>query len=84
MIKLGNELPWCHADYDEENTNDEAGASHTSDRSSDRLKQAPCLLRACGPPSRSELCLRIPMKPAMHSNVKPATCSDPKAAGVPI
>jgi len=28
--------------------------------------------------------LRIPTKPAMHSNVKPATCSDPKAAGVPI
>jgi hypothetical protein len=28
--------------------------------------------------------LRIPMKPAMHSNLKPATCSDPKPAGVPI
>jgi len=28
--------------------------------------------------------LRIPTKPAMHSNVKPATCSDPKPAGVPI
>jgi hypothetical protein len=28
--------------------------------------------------------VRIPMKPAMHSNVKPATCSDPKPAGVPI
>jgi hypothetical protein len=28
--------------------------------------------------------LRIPMKPAMHSNRKPATCSDPKPAWVPI
>jgi hypothetical protein len=28
--------------------------------------------------------LRIPTKPAMHSNMKPATCSDPKPAGVPI
>jgi hypothetical protein len=28
--------------------------------------------------------LRIPTKPTMHSNVKPATCSDPKPAGVPI
>ena len=28
--------------------------------------------------------VRIPTKPAMHSNVKPATCSDPKPAGVPI
>ena len=28
--------------------------------------------------------VRIPMKPAMHSNLKPATCSDPKPAGVPI
>jgi hypothetical protein len=28
--------------------------------------------------------LRIPMKPAMHSNLKPATCSDPKPARVPI
>ena len=30
------------------------------------------------------MCSRIPMKPAMHSNVKPATRSDPKPAGVPI
>ena len=28
--------------------------------------------------------LRIPTKPAMHSNLKPATYSDPKPAGVPI
>ncbi len=28
--------------------------------------------------------VRIPMKPAMHSNIKPATCSDLKAATVPI
>jgi hypothetical protein len=28
--------------------------------------------------------LQIPTKPAMHSNMKPATCSDPKPAGVPI
>jgi hypothetical protein len=28
--------------------------------------------------------LRIPMKPAMHSNRKPATCSDLKPASVPI
>jgi hypothetical protein len=28
--------------------------------------------------------VRIPTKPAMHSNLKPATCSDPKPAGVPI
>ena len=28
--------------------------------------------------------LRIPTKPAMHSNMKPATYSDPKPAGVPI
>jgi uncharacterized protein YidB (DUF937 family) len=33
---------------------------------------------------REEILLRIPTKPAMHSNVKPATCSDPKPAGVPI
>ena len=33
-------------------------------------------------PKQSQL--RIPMKPAMHSNLKPATCSDPKPAGVPI
>ena len=26
----------------------------------------------------------FPMKPAMHSELKPATCSDPKPAGVPI
>jgi hypothetical protein len=26
----------------------------------------------------------IPMKPAMHSNLKPATCSDPMPAAVPI
>ena len=28
--------------------------------------------------------LRLPTKPAMHSNMKPATYSDPKPAGVPI
>ena len=28
--------------------------------------------------------LRIPTKPAMHSNWKPATCSDLKPAGIPI
>ena len=28
--------------------------------------------------------VRIPTKPAMHSNMKPATCSDPKPATVPI
>jgi hypothetical protein len=28
--------------------------------------------------------LRIPTKPAMYSNLMPATCSDPKPAGVPI
>ena len=28
--------------------------------------------------------VRIPTKPAMHSNLKPATCSDPKPAAVPI
>ena len=28
--------------------------------------------------------VRIPTKPAMHSNMKPATYSDPKPAGVPI
>jgi hypothetical protein len=28
--------------------------------------------------------VRIPTKPAMHSNMKPATCSDPKPASVPI
>ena len=28
--------------------------------------------------------LRIPTKPAMHSNLKPATCSDAKPAGIPI
>jgi hypothetical protein len=27
--------------------------------------------------------MRIPTKPAMHSNLKPATCSDPKPAEVP-
>ncbi|WP_428987984.1 hypothetical protein [Methylocapsa aurea] len=35
---------------------------------------------------QSVLCgsLRIPTKPAMHSNMNPATCSDPKPASVPI
>jgi hypothetical protein len=28
--------------------------------------------------------LRIPTKPAMHSNLKPATYSDAKPAGIPI
>jgi hypothetical protein len=28
--------------------------------------------------------VRIPTKPAMHSKMKPATCSDLKPAGVPI
>jgi hypothetical protein len=28
--------------------------------------------------------VRIPTKPAMHSNVKPATFSDPKPAAIPI
>jgi len=28
--------------------------------------------------------VRIPTKPAMHSNLKPATYSDAKPAGVPI
>jgi transposase-like protein len=28
--------------------------------------------------------VRIPTKPAMHSNMNPATCSDPKPASVPI
>jgi len=28
--------------------------------------------------------VRIPTKPAMHSNLKPATCSDAKPAGIPI
>jgi len=28
--------------------------------------------------------VRIPMKPAMHSNRKPATCSDAKPAAIPI
>jgi len=28
--------------------------------------------------------MRIPTKPAMHSNLKPATYSDAKPAGVPI
>jgi len=28
--------------------------------------------------------VRIPTKPAMHSNLKPATCSDPKPAAIPI
>ncbi len=27
--------------------------------------------------------VRIPTKPAMHSNMKPATNSDPKPAGIP-
>jgi hypothetical protein len=26
--------------------------------------------------------MRIPTKPATHSNMNPATCSDPKPAGV--
>ena len=30
------------------------------------------------------LSVRIPTKPAMHSNLKPATYSDLKPAGVPI
>jgi hypothetical protein len=33
---------------------------------------------------REVLIVGIPTKPAMHSNMKPATCSDPKPAGVPI
>jgi hypothetical protein len=34
--------------------------------------------------SAKALILRIPTKPAMHSNLKPATCSDAKPAGIPI
>ena len=34
------------------------------------------------PHQREEV--RIPTKPAMHSNRKPATCSELKPAGVPI
>ena len=33
---------------------------------------------------RSAAHVRIPTKPAMHSNLKPATCSDAKPAGIPI
>ncbi|HMG18265.1 MAG TPA: hypothetical protein VK573_06035, partial [Gemmatimonadales bacterium] len=33
---------------------------------------------------KQRLNVRIPTKPAMHSNLKPATCSDPKPAGVAI
>jgi hypothetical protein len=36
------------------------------------------------PSARDRRDVRIPTKPAMHSNVKPATCSDLKPAGVPI
>jgi hypothetical protein len=32
----------------------------------------------------ANLNVRIPTKPAMHSNLKPATYSDLKPAGVPI
>ncbi len=32
----------------------------------------------------ASVALRIPTKPAMHSNLKPATYSDAKPAGVPI
>jgi hypothetical protein len=38
----------------------------------------------CRDGERNELCVRIPTKPAMHSNLKPATYSDAKPAGVPI
>jgi hypothetical protein len=37
-----------------------------------------------GKTSRSPLSLRIPTKPAMHSNTKPAAHSDLKPASVPI
>jgi len=38
---------------------------------------------ACKRKPRSQM-VRIPTKPAMHSNLKPATCSDAKPAGIPI
>jgi hypothetical protein len=36
------------------------------------------------PPLRWPSRLRIPTKPAMHSNLKPATDSEAKPAGIPI
>jgi hypothetical protein len=33
--------------------------------------------------SQRERRMRIPTKPAMHFNMKPATDSDPKPAGIP-
>ena len=36
------------------------------------------------PPLCTERSLRIPTKPAMHSNMKPATDSEVKPAGIPI
>jgi hypothetical protein len=44
------------------------------------------ILRASTSAVLGRYCLkmRIPTKPAMHSNLKPATCSDAKPAGIPI
>jgi hypothetical protein len=36
------------------------------------------------PAARHEHNLRIPTKPAMHSNLKPARYSNAKPAGIPI
>jgi len=41
-------------------------------------------LVACADLDREARALRIPTKPATHSNRKPATDSDLKPAGVPI
>jgi hypothetical protein len=48
-------------------------------------KRAPVMSMPAPAPDDSGVeSVRLPTKPAMHSNVKPATCSDPKPAGVPI
>ena len=42
-------------------------------------------MRPLTDPELATLCkVRIPTKPAMHSNLMPATCSDAKPAGIPI
>jgi general stress protein YciG len=48
------------------------------------FSQNPELAARAGRKGGQSVDLRIPTKPAMHSNLKPATYSDLKPAGVPI
>jgi hypothetical protein len=51
---------------------------NASSRSSEKLNRLPQILQP------ADAFLRIPIYPAMHSDMKPATCTDFKPASVPI